>query len=228
MATTELTTSRLEELLGADAESLLKHDCKTIDARDLHLPGPDFVDRVWSISDRNPQVLRNLAVAVRLRPPGRHRLRLDPARRPGHRALGGRELRAEPDLLRPREHRQARDRGRLQRRRLDVRRARRGLHAATPTRSRSSSSSTTTSSSPTPTRYDQILFGSVQRAWDLGAAGVGATIYFGSEESRPPDRRDRPGLRAGARARHGHRAVVLPAQPGLQGRRRRLPRCRPT
>ncbi|HEX6391159.1 MAG TPA: fructose-bisphosphate aldolase, partial [Solirubrobacteraceae bacterium] len=55
-----MTTSRLEELLGADGASLLTHECTTISASDLHLPGPDFVDRVWIQSDRSPQVLRNL------------------------------------------------------------------------------------------------------------------------------------------------------------------------
>ncbi|MBJ7471774.1 MAG: fructose-bisphosphate aldolase, partial [Solirubrobacteraceae bacterium] len=60
MSTAELTSNRLEELLGADAESLLSHRSTTIPAESLHLPGPDFVDRVYSITDRNPQVLRNL------------------------------------------------------------------------------------------------------------------------------------------------------------------------
>ena len=60
MATAEMTSNRLEELLGDDADGLLNHRCTTIDAGDLHLPGPDFVDRVVSITDRSPQVLRNL------------------------------------------------------------------------------------------------------------------------------------------------------------------------
>ena len=47
-------------LLGADAEYLLGHTAKAIPAEDLHLPGPDFVDRVYSATDRSPQVLRNL------------------------------------------------------------------------------------------------------------------------------------------------------------------------
>ena len=41
-----MTTTRLEELLGDDADSLLNHRCETIDASLLHLPGPDFVERV--------------------------------------------------------------------------------------------------------------------------------------------------------------------------------------
>ncbi|MHC4258251.1 MAG: class I fructose-bisphosphate aldolase, partial [Planctomycetota bacterium] len=46
--------------LGKDADTLLNHSCKTISKDMLHLPGPDFVDRVVADSDRCPQVLRNL------------------------------------------------------------------------------------------------------------------------------------------------------------------------
>src|ERR1700732_105935 len=49
----------IEDLLGVDAKSLLNHDAK-ISKKRLHLPGPDFVDRVWVNSDRSPNVLRNL------------------------------------------------------------------------------------------------------------------------------------------------------------------------
>ena len=51
---------RLVDLLGDQKDSLLKHTCKTVDKSKLHLPGPDFVDRVWSASDRSPNVLRSL------------------------------------------------------------------------------------------------------------------------------------------------------------------------
>src|SRR5687768_2772385 len=61
MATTaDMTTSRLEELLGDDAQSLLSHECETFPSSQLHLPGPDFVDRVFVDSDRPTNVLRNL------------------------------------------------------------------------------------------------------------------------------------------------------------------------
>src|ERR1700704_6338282 len=50
----------IASLLGDDADSLLTHVSKGIPKDDLHLPGPDFIDRVWSISDRPVQVLRNL------------------------------------------------------------------------------------------------------------------------------------------------------------------------
>ena len=52
--------NKITELLGDKAEYLLNHECKTISKDKIHLPGPDFVDRIWIKSDRNPQVLRNL------------------------------------------------------------------------------------------------------------------------------------------------------------------------
>ena len=57
MATATATPlSNVEEILGEDAQDLLQHRCQTVASDQLHLPGPDFVDRVWSISDRNPRV----------------------------------------------------------------------------------------------------------------------------------------------------------------------------
>src|SRR5947209_8041743 len=61
MATaTKTTAGRIEEILGGDAEGLLTHRCETVPADQLHLPGPDFVDRIWSLSDRPTRVLRSL------------------------------------------------------------------------------------------------------------------------------------------------------------------------
>src|SRR4051794_22751555 len=59
MATAD-TTTRIEELLGEDADSLLNHRSETVPASQLHLPGPDMVDRVHALTDRNNRVLRNL------------------------------------------------------------------------------------------------------------------------------------------------------------------------
>src|SRR5690349_9035776 len=50
----------IRELLGSEADGLLTHVCKTIPRESLHLPGPDFVDRIFAPSDRNPRVLCNL------------------------------------------------------------------------------------------------------------------------------------------------------------------------
>ena len=54
------TTDRIAELLGPDASKLLDHPSQTISKEHLQLPGPDFVDRVWAISDRSPRVFRSL------------------------------------------------------------------------------------------------------------------------------------------------------------------------
>jgi len=54
------TMDRIEELLGPNARNLLDHTAQTITKDNIQLPGPDFVDRVWSISDRSPAVLRSL------------------------------------------------------------------------------------------------------------------------------------------------------------------------
>ena len=50
--------SKIQELLGADGEALLNFSSPKISKNDLHLPGGDFIDRVWLSSDRTPQVLR--------------------------------------------------------------------------------------------------------------------------------------------------------------------------
>jgi fructose-bisphosphate aldolase, class I len=54
------TAVDISSLLGDEAESLLKHESKGIPAGDLHLPGPDYIDRVFAQTDRSPRVLRNL------------------------------------------------------------------------------------------------------------------------------------------------------------------------
>ena len=177
----------IQGLLGDEADSLLTHVSKGIPEDDLTLPGPDFVDRVFADTDRSPAGAAQPASAVRPRPPRRHRLPVDPAGRPGHRALGGGVVRAQPEVLRPGEHRRARHRGRLQRRGLDLRRARRCARGATRTRSRSSCKLNHNELLTYPNKFDQIMFGSVEQAYDLGAAGVGATIYFGSRRVAPPD-----------------------------------------
>src|SRR5690606_23883116 len=59
MATVTAGSSSIVELLGSEADSLLSHVAK-VDRSHLHLPGPNFVDQVWTKSDRSPQVLRSL------------------------------------------------------------------------------------------------------------------------------------------------------------------------
>ena len=56
----DTSLDRIEELLGDQARTLLDHTSTTISKDELQVPGPDFVDRVWALSDRNPAVLRSL------------------------------------------------------------------------------------------------------------------------------------------------------------------------
>ena len=63
MATTvaDLKNSSILDITGDDAQNLTEHQCKTIPKENLHLPGPDFVDRIFIQSDRNNRVIGNLA-----------------------------------------------------------------------------------------------------------------------------------------------------------------------
>ena len=222
---TTVATTKAQELLGAEAESLLTYQAKGFDKSTLHLPGPDFVDRVAGAIRPCAAGAAQLPVDPEHGPPRRHGLRLDPAGRPGHRALGRRELRADADLLRPREHRQARDRRRLQR-------------VASTLGVLGSVSRKYAHKIPFmvklnhneflsyPNNYDQIMFASVEQAFEMGAAAVGATIYFGSRRVDAADSGSVGGVRAGARARPGDGALVLHAQPRVQDREGGLPRLR--
>ena len=94
---------------------MLDYECTGIAKDQLHLPGPDFVDRVLAVSDRSPQVLRNLQTLFDTgRLAGTGYLSILPVDQ-GIEHSGGGLLRAQPDLLRSGEHRQAGHRGRLQR-----------------------------------------------------------------------------------------------------------------
>ena len=152
-------------------------------------------------TDRTPQVLRNLQSLLRPRPPGRHRLRVDPPGRPGHRALGRGVVRAEPEVLRPRRTSSSSP-SRAAATRWPPRSACsarcRGRYAhRIPFIVKLNHNELLT----LPNKFDQIMFGSVEQAYDLGAAGVGATIYFGSDESTRQIQEVARGVRAGARAR---------------------------
>ena len=76
-------------LLGDKAEYLLKHNCQTIPTTLLHLPGPDWVDRIFAPTNRNQRVLEQPELDVSHRTPCGHRLHVDPSGRSGHRAFGG-------------------------------------------------------------------------------------------------------------------------------------------
>ncbi len=182
MATAELTSSRLEELLGDDADALLTHTCTTFDASGLQLPGPDFVDRIYTATDRNASVLRNLSALF------------------GHGRLGGTGYLSILPVDQGIEHSAGAsfapnpiyfDPENLVRLAVDG-----GCNAIASTLGVLGAVSRRHAHKipfivklnhnellSYPNAYDQIMFASAQRAWELGAVGVGATIYFGSEES---------------------------------------------
>ena len=209
----------VEEILGSEAAGLLQHQCKTISKDALHLPGPDFVERIHLSSNRPVPVLGKLQSLFDHGRLGGHGLRVDPARRSGHRAFGGRVVRAEPAVFRSREHRQARGRGRLQRGRLHARRAR---HVRAQVRAQDSVHPQVQPQRvhlvpeqlrPDPLRERQagLRHGrGGRRRDDLFRLGRIEAAAAGSDGDVP----------AGARARDVHRALVLPAATRRSRRRK--------
>ena len=228
MATATATPlSNVEEILGEDAQDLLQHRCQTVASDQLHLPGPDFVDRVWL--GHRPQSARapqppGLFDHGRLA--GTGYVSILPVDQGIEHSAGASF--AQPGLLRSGEHRQAGHRRRLQRRRLHVRRPRLGRRASTRTRSPSSSSSTTTSCSPTPTTSTRSCSARVEAGLRHGRGRRSAPPSTSAPTSRPGRSRRSPRPSPGPRAGHGHGALVLPAQPRLQDHGRRTTTSPPT
>jgi fructose-bisphosphate aldolase, class I len=177
-----LTLSKIEELLGDDAGELLGHSCQTIDASQLHLPGPDFNDRVFMETDRNPQVLRNLQQlwdGGRLG--GSGYVSILPVDQ-GIEHSAGASFAPNPAYFDPSAIVELAIEGGCNAVASTVgvlgAVSRRYAHRI-PFIVKINHNELLTY----PNKFDQIMFASVRRAWELGAAGVGATIYFGSEES---------------------------------------------
>jgi len=184
MATTaDLTSSRLEELLGDDADSLLHHRCETFPASQLHLPGPDFVDRVFVDTDRPTNVLRNLQWLLNSgRLSGSGYVSILPVDQ-GIEHSGGASFAPNPIYFDPANLVELAVEG--------------GCNAFASTLGVLGAVSRKWAHKfpfivklnhneflTYPNEYDQIMFSSVQRAWEMGAAGVGATVYFGSPQSK--------------------------------------------
>ena len=173
----------LEELLGADADSLLHHRCETFPAADLHLPGPDFVNRVWTQSDRSARVLRSLQTLFDTgRLAGTGYLSILPVDQ-GVEHSAGASFAPNPRYF---------DSENIVRLAIDA-----GCNAVVSTFGVLGSVARQYAHRipfivkinhnellSYPNSYDQILFGTVKQAWEMGALAVGATIYFGSLESR--------------------------------------------
>ena len=173
---------RIEELLGDEAVPLLAHRSETIDSSLLHLPGPDFVDRVVAATDRSNAVLRNLQWlfdAGRLG--GTGYLSILPVDQ-GIEHSAGASFAPNPAYFDPEKIVELAYEGGCNAvaSTLGVLGAvsRRWAHRI-PFIVKLNHNELLTF----PNRYDQTMFGSTQRAWEMGAVGVGATIYFGSPES---------------------------------------------
>lgn len=175
-------TSRIHELLGAEAEALLTYQAKGIDKSLLHLPGPDFVDRILAPSDRSPQVLRNFQRILDTgRLAGTGYVSILPVDQ-GIEHSAGASFAPNPLYFDPENIVKLAIEG--------------GCNAVASTFGVLAACSRKYAHKipfivkinhneflSYPNRYDQVLFGSVEQAFELGAAAVGATIYFGSAES---------------------------------------------
>lgn len=174
--------SQIEELLGAQASHLLDHQCKTVDKSLLHLPGGDTVDRIWSVSNRNNQVLRNLQWMLSSgRLGGTGYVSILPVDQ-GIEHSAGASFAPNPVYFDPENIVKLALEG--------------GCNAVASTFGVLGSVSRKYASKipfivkinhnellTYPNKFDQILFGNIKDAWNMGAAAVGATIYFGSDES---------------------------------------------
>ncbi|CEJ47755.1 class I fructose-bisphosphate aldolase [Umezakia ovalisporum] len=181
MTTTLVDVNSLQSLLGKDAENLLTYKAKV--SQDLlHLPGADFIDRVWINSDRHPQVLRNLQQLYsygRLANTGY--VSILPVDQ-GVEHSAGASFAPNPIYFDPENIIRLAIAG--------------GCNAVATTLGVLGSVSRKYAHKipfiakinhnellSFPNQYDQIMFADVEQAWNLGAVAVGATIYFGSEES---------------------------------------------
>ena len=172
----------LEALLGTEADDLLGHESKGIPKADLTLPGPDFVDRVLADSDRSPQVLRNLqSVYSHGRLAGTGYLSILPVDQ-GIEHTAAASFAPNPAYFDPVNIVELAIDGGCNAVATTLGGlgilARRYAHRI-PFIAKLNHNELLTQ----PTRYDQVMFGSAQQAFDLGAAAVGATVYFGSPES---------------------------------------------
>jgi fructose-bisphosphate aldolase, class I len=180
MATTT-SSGQIAQVLGDKAAYFLDFNSPKIPKSRLHVPGPDFVDRLWALSDRNPRVLANLQRLVsggRLARTGY--LSILPVDQ-GIEHSGGASFAKNPDYFDPENIVKLAVEG--------------GCNAVASTFGVLGAVARKYAHKipfivklnhnelmTYPNKFDQIAFGTVREAWDMGAAAVGATIYFGSAE----------------------------------------------
>ncbi len=175
--------SEISKMLGGEAESLLKHVCKTVTKEHLHIPGPDWVDRIFSHSDRNIRVLRSLQQLFghgRLANTGY--LSILPVDQ-GIEHTAGASFAPNPAYFDPEN---------IVKLAIDG-----GCNAVATTLGGLGILARKYAHKipflmkfnhnellSYPNTYDQVMFASVKQAYEMGCVAVGATIYFGSKESR--------------------------------------------
>lgn len=173
----------MTDLLGEEADDLLSHACRTIERERLQCPGPDFVERVVLNGDRNARVVRNLSALFQHgRLAGSGYVSILPVDQ-GIEHSGGASFAKNPDYFDPENIVRLAIEG--------------GCNAVCSTIGVLGMVSRKYAHRipflvklnhnellSYPNSHDQRMFASVKRAWDLGAVAVGATIYFGSAESR--------------------------------------------
>ncbi|MFO8056381.1 MAG: class I fructose-bisphosphate aldolase [bacterium] len=174
---------KIEKLLGDEAETLLSHKCETIPRDMLHLPGPDFVDRVFTQTDRPPQVLKNLQQFYdHGRLAGTGYLSVLPVDQ-GIEHSGGASFAPNPMYFDPEKIVELAVEG--------------GCNGVASTLGVLGMCSRKYAHKipfivklnhnellTYPNIHDQTMFAGVEQAFDLGAAAVGATIYFGADNCR--------------------------------------------
>jgi fructose-bisphosphate aldolase, class I len=173
----------IESLLGADAKTLLEHKCKGIPKESIHLPGPDYVDRAYGLSDRHPQVLRNLqSLFSHGRLAGTGYLSILPVDQ-GIEHSAAASFAPNPIYF---------DGENIVKLAIEG-----GCNAVASTFGVLGSVARKYAHKipfiakinhneilSYPNTFDQTMYGSVKMAYDMGCAAIGATIYFGSAESR--------------------------------------------
>lgn len=177
-----MANQKIVEALGAQADYLLGHTSKTISKEMLHAPGGDFVDRIWAGSNRNNQTLRSMqALYDNGRLAGTGYLSILPVDQ-GIEHSAGASFAPNPIYF---------DSENIVKLAIES-----GCNAVASTFGVLASVSRKYAHKipfvvkinhneflSYPNKYDQIMFGSIKEAWEMGAVAVGATIYFGSAES---------------------------------------------
>jgi len=173
---------QIEKYLGDEAKDLLIYEAKGVPKEELTLPGPDSIDKIFGISDRNVQVLRSLSTIYNHgRLAGTGYLSVLPVDQ-GIEHTAGSSFAPNPEYFDP---------GNIIKLAIEG-----GCNAVVNTFGGMSLHARKYAHKipfivkinhnelmTYPNKYDQIMFGNVEEAWNLGAAAVGATIYFGSQES---------------------------------------------